>query len=239
MQRTSQELRQVTEELKLALKAYEDRPNITFTGSDSNDPEHALTRFLLWYMTPTLAAAGLLDWYWHKVTDIEHTAGTRESLIHLMMNLELGTPILMGLFLEINAGVLAAMFAAFALHELTVFWDVGYALNHREVKPLEQCTHSFLEVPPFMVLAMASCLYSSELPGIFGKGRVKHHFRFKLKDRKLSNGHLAALAAMILGGVAIPYGNELWRCWNARKERHYNAGCYEHGKPRSTPTSTA
>jgi len=43
---------------------------------------------------------------WHKDTDIEHTAGVEESLIHSWMFAEVGLPILMGLFWEINAGVL-------------------------------------------------------------------------------------------------------------------------------------
>ncbi len=48
---------------------------------------------------PLWMSAGLLDWYWHKDTDIEHTAGTKESLIHLLMFTEVGLPILMGLLL--------------------------------------------------------------------------------------------------------------------------------------------
>ena len=51
--------------------------------------------------------------------DIEHTAGTRESAIHAAMMLEGGVATMLGLFCEINAGVLATTYGTLAVHELT------------------------------------------------------------------------------------------------------------------------
>jgi hypothetical protein len=80
-------------------RRYYRRPEIDLSLRES-DLEHALTRYLLYYMMPLWMAAGLLDWYWHKDTDIEHTAGTRESLIHLLMFTEVGVPIILGVVLR-------------------------------------------------------------------------------------------------------------------------------------------
>lgn len=74
---------------------------------------------------PLWMRTGLLDWYYHRRTKIEQTAGTHESIIHALMMTEAGLPVMMGLFLEISALVLALMIAALFLHEATAFWDVA------------------------------------------------------------------------------------------------------------------
>ena len=212
------------ENLKEMLSAYQARPLLDLSLK-KDDPEHALTRYLLYYMMPIWMSAGLLDWYWHKDTDIEHTAGAKESLIHLLMFTEVGIPIIMGLFLEINAGLLSAMAGALVVHEATAFWDVAYATDHRHVKPREQHTHSFLEVIPFMALSMASCLHWDQFRSIFGIGNKKPDWEIKLKKERMPGAYLLGIAGLIVGGIVIPYGNELWRCWRARNERHFDEGC--------------
>lgn len=189
------------------------------------DPEHALERYMLFYLMPLWMGAGLFDWYWHKQTDIEHTAGIKESLIHMLMFTEVGAPILMGLLLEINAGVLSAMLGALAVHEATAFWDVSYATDHRHVKPNEQHTHSFLEVLPFMALSMASVLHWDQVQAMVGIGKAKPDWKIRLKRKRMPFAYLAGIAGLIVGGITIPYGNELLRCWRARDEPRYNGGC--------------
>jgi hypothetical protein len=203
---------------------YRDKPKIDLSLRKS-DPEHALTRYLLYYLMPIWMASGLLDWYWHKDTDIEHTSGIRESLIHLLMFTEVGAPLLMGLFFEINAGLLSAMAGALFTHEATAFWDVAYATDHRHVKPREQHTHSFLEVLPFMALSMASCLHWDQFRSIFGIGSENPDWRLTLKKKRLPMPYLWGIAGLIVGGIVLPYGNELLRCWRARKEPHFSGAC--------------
>ena len=210
--------------------AYQQRPPLDLSLSET-DPEHALIRYLLFYLMPLWTGAGVLDWYWHKKTDIEHTAGIKESLIHFAMFSEVGAPILMGLFLEINAGVIAAMTAALAVHEATAFWDVAYATDHRHVKPSEQHTHSFLEVLPFMALTMTSALHWGQLQAMLGIGKQKPRWRLRLKARRLPTPYFFVIAGLIIGGTALPYGNELLRCWRARKEPHYHSNCTTPQRP--------
>jgi hypothetical protein len=195
--------------------------------SDSAAPHDALPRYMLRVFIPLWATAGIMDWYWHKKTDIEHTAGISESLLHFGMFTQAGVPLLMGLFMEVNAGVFAVMAGALVLHEATAFVDVRYALHRREVRNWEQHTHSFLEILPFAALSLAAVLHWGQFRAFLGAGPERPDFRFRAKSRKLPKRYIGLVAATILGGVIAPYFHELWRCWKARNEPHYNAGFYE------------
>ena len=74
--------------------------------------EKAAQRLLLGGVMPLWLGAGLADWNLHRRTRIEETAGPQESLIHHLMFAETGVSVLLGLFCEVNAGVLAAAYAA-------------------------------------------------------------------------------------------------------------------------------
>jgi hypothetical protein len=186
----------------------------------SLDPDRSLIRLLLYCLMPAWLAAGLADWWWHKRTDIEHTAGTRESLLHIVMFAEVGIPLLLGLLARINAGALLAMWGAAVVHELTAFRDVAYAAKRREVAPREQHTHSFLEVLPFSACALASCLHWNQWRSLAGLGE-KPDFRLRMKERKVPDRYWPFVAGMVLG-VAAVYGNELYRCRRACRERPVN-----------------
>src|SRR3954453_17243775 len=100
-----------------------------------HDPTQAL---LLYFIMPVWFLAGLADYLCHRATEIEHNAGPKESLIHLLMFGEFAVPILMCLFFECNARVRGVMISAFLAHEATALWDVSYAIERRYVSPLEQ-----------------------------------------------------------------------------------------------------
>jgi hypothetical protein len=111
--------------------------------------------FLLGFVLPLWVA----DWMCHRRTDIAHTAGLREPLMHLLMLAEAAVPVLAGLFLEITSPVLALMIASLVLHDVTALWDGSYAVKHREVPPIEQHVHSFLEMVPLMAVAFGCVLH--------------------------------------------------------------------------------
>jgi hypothetical protein len=189
------------------------------------DAEHGLIRALLYYLMPAWMISGVLDWWWHRKTDIEHTSGLKESAIHALMFTEIGVPILVGLAFRINAGTLLAMWGTALLHEITAFWDVSLAEDHREVAPREQHTHSFLEVIPVTACMVASCLHWDELRSLVGLGDRKPDFRLRMKEQKIPDHYWPVLASMVTG-IAVIYGNELYRCWRARGETHYDKGFY-------------
>ncbi|WP_419805833.1 hypothetical protein [Terriglobus sp.] len=200
--------------VRSAIRNYQSEPSAFREG---NDAEQALLRCLLYFLIPMWTAAGVADWLWHKQTDIEHTSGIEESLIHMLMFAEAGLPLFMGLALEINAGVLLLMLGALGAHEATAFWDVHYAEQRRSVTEREQHTHSFLEVLPFAAVGMAACLHWGQARALFGAGEEKPDFRPRLKKKRLPLGYLLGVAGIMVAGIAVPYGNELWRCWKARK----------------------
>jgi hypothetical protein len=112
---------------------------------------------LQYFVVPLWVTAGIADWWCHRATKIEETTGLKETLIHLLMLGEAGLPVLAGLFLEFDAQVLSWMIAAFFQHEATAMWDVNYAVTEREVTPVEQHVHGFLEMVPLMAVACTGC----------------------------------------------------------------------------------
>src|SRR4051794_20746916 len=81
------------------------------------DPADLVRAYLLYFILPLWIAAGLSDYLLHRRTQIAHTSGTKESLLHLLQLTEAGLPVLMGLLLEINALVLLLMLFGLAAHQ--------------------------------------------------------------------------------------------------------------------------
>jgi hypothetical protein len=179
--------------------------------------EAATRRLLLGGVMPLWLGAGLADWYRHRQTRIETTAGPRESAIHLLMMTETGVPVMLGLFCEVNAGVLLTSFGALGLHSATAYWDQAYAEQRRPVTPIEQHLHSLLEVVPLMATGFLTALHWDQARTLIGKDRHKRRFALRLKRRDPlpTSTKVGLLAALALFG-ALPYGEELWRCWRAK-----------------------
>lgn len=76
----------------------------------SLDPQMLL---LLYFVLPVWLIAGFADWLCHRATEIEHTSGVKETWIHILMFLEMGTPLLLALFTQ-----LAHLLSAITLREI-------------------------------------------------------------------------------------------------------------------------
>jgi hypothetical protein len=179
--------------------------------------EAATRRLLIGGVMPLWLGAGLADWYRHRQTHIETTAGPRESAIHLLMMTETGVPVMLGLFCEVNAGVLLTSFAALGAHSATAYWDQTYAEQRRRVTPIEQHLHSLLEVVPLMATGFLTALHWDQARSLVGKDRHRRRFALRLKrhDPLPTSTKIALLGALTVFG-ALPYGEELWRCWRAK-----------------------
>jgi hypothetical protein len=179
----------------------------------------AAQSLLAWVVLPLWFAAGLADWLCHRRTEIEHTAGTRESVLHLLMFAEMAVPLLACLFLDINALVFAIMIIAFIAHELTAWLDITYAAPRRYVSPFEQQVHSFLEIMPLAAGLLVATLHWPQLLALFGLGDERARFTLALKPEPLplttALGVLAAAAVLEF----LPYLEELWRGLKARARR--------------------
>jgi len=178
--------------------------------------ENATRRLLLGGVMPLWLGAGLADWYLHRRTRIEDTAGPRESALHSLMFAETGAPVLLGLFCEVNAGVLATAVGAVAAHSATAYWDQAYAEPRRQVTPVEQHVHSLLEVSPIMATFLLTALHWDQAKALAGQDRQPPRFRPRLKRRDplSATSRVALLAAVTVFGV-LPYAEEFVRCWRA------------------------
>ena len=70
------------------------------------DASTLVLNILLYVLLPLWVVAGGVDWLCHRATNIESTAGLREALVHAIMGVQVGIPILLGLLFEVNVLVL-------------------------------------------------------------------------------------------------------------------------------------
>lgn len=183
--------------------------------SSNQEIERGTRRLLQYVVVPLWIGAGLGDWMCHRRARIEETAGLEESAIHALMMAEAGVPAVAGLFFEVNAGVLALTLGAFALHQLTAVWDVAYADGRRRVTPTEQHIHGLLEQVPAMAAGFLVTLHWDQAKALLGLGHRPPDFRLKRKRRPLPRSYRLGFLASVIGLIAVPYGEELWRCHRA------------------------
>lgn len=183
----------------------------------TNEIEQGTRRLLQYVVVPLWIGAGVADWICHRRTRIERTAGLKESAIHALMMAEAGVPATAGLFLEVNAGLLALTLGAFTLHQLTALWDVAYADGRRRVTPTEQHIHGLLEQVPAMATTFLMALHWDETKALFGGGRKRPTYRLERKRRPLPRSYQFGFLGSVIGLVALPYAEEIWRCQKAAR----------------------
>ncbi|MDN3021950.1 diguanylate cyclase [Streptomyces sp. S.PB5] len=195
----------------------------------SLDVGEVTTRYLLYGLLPSWFVPGLADWVMHRRTRIEDTAGTKESVIHSLMMAEVGIPIAATLRYEVNPALLAVQLGGAAVHEATALWDVRTAVDSdREVRPIEQHIHSFLESLPFGALASLMCLHADQVKSLLRGGRGDPDaWRLVPRRRPLSKAYLAGVTAAIGACVLLPYGEELLRCRRAARRNKKRASSDE------------
>src|SRR4051812_25812780 len=156
--------------------------------------EDILRGILMYFVLPLWLAAGFADYLCHRATHIERTSGWNESALHLIQFSEMALPILAALFLQINAGVILLMLACLILHQATAYWDLRYASTSRQITPLEQQIHSFLEMLPLMGILIVIALHWDQFVSLLGMG--KPDFRFMLKSEPLPVLCIATMMAL-------------------------------------------
>jgi hypothetical protein len=174
---------------------------------------------LMYFVVPVWLMAGFADWLCHRATNIETTSGAKESVLHLLLFAEVAGPFLAALLLDINALVLAFMIVMFFVHEATTLWDLRYAVNLREITPIEQHVHSYLEMMPLMGVLLVAARHWPQFLALFGFGDEAPRFDIALKAPPLPLAYIiSALVAALLFAV-LPYTEELWRGLRANNGR--------------------
>lgn len=121
--------------------------------------------YLLFFLLPAWVAVGALDWWTHRRAGIERY-GLYEPMLHLVLLSLAGLPILLGLFLEINAAVLLVMILCFLAHEAFGYIDIRWASGTRGITPFEQRLHDYLAAIPFAALSLVVILHWQELASL-------------------------------------------------------------------------
>lgn len=173
----------------------------------------ALRRYVLDVVMPLWIASGSIDYWLHRRAKIESNAGTTESLMHAIGISMSAVPVLAGLFLEVDAGVVLAMSAGYAAHAGMTIWDVSYASTKREIEPIEQHVHGMLELLPFVALSFMLVAHRHQALALVGRGTSLPRFRFERKRVPLPKAAIARTIAAFGLFVAIPYVEELVRCY--------------------------
>jgi hypothetical protein len=174
---------------------------------------------LMYFILPLWLVAGFADYLCHRAAKIQLTSGPKESLIHLLLFAEMAILVVAALLLEINALIIALMIAAFLLHQGTSLWDVSYAHQTRDISPVEQHVHSFLEMLPLMGLLLIIGLHWDQFLALTRLGSAAPDFALKLKRTPLPWTYVIAVLVAALLFEALPYLEELVRSLRSRRER--------------------
>lgn len=171
---------------------------------------------LVWVVLPLWVVAGFLDYLCHRRSHIERASGMRESVIHWLMLAEVGLPLGLAIFFRIDALILGLMLACLVAHELTGYFDLKLALASRPVTIFEHQVHSVLEVLPLTAILLVMILHWPQAMALFGAGPEHADFALVLKQAPRWGEIVPPFAAFLVLAL-LPYGEELWRGWRARR----------------------
>ena len=122
------------------------------------DTHQLLINLLLYGILPLWGISGFIDWCCHRATHIETTSGLKESLIHSLMGIQLGIPIVLCVFFEVNVLILLICISAWLAHEFVAHWDVSYSSPKRTISVWEMHAHNYLATIPLYSLAIIAVL---------------------------------------------------------------------------------
>ena len=178
---------------------------------------HGATIVLGFVVMPVWMAMGFADYLCHRATDIEHTAGTRESLLHLIQFGLIGLPLMAVLFLQVDAGLLLVLAVFVALHHAVAYIDVRYANGTRRVRPIEQMIHSFLELLPITAYLLLVATEFGQLQAVFGMGGEHADLSLHVRSPALPPWYLFSVILAALAANLGPYLEEFIRCFRAAR----------------------
>ena len=176
--------------------------------------ERAAELVLMAGVIPLWIVAGLADWWCHRRTAIERSSGRIENAFHWVLFAEAGIALAAVGLLEIDAAVLLLVFAGFLAHEITTYVELRYTVPRREVRPLEQMIHSFMEILPLAVLGLLAVLAWDQVLALFDAGAPDFALRPKAHAWPLP--YLLGVAAAVVLLNVLPMAEEAVRCWREK-----------------------
>ena len=175
--------------------------------------------YLLFFLLPAWVVIGALDWWCHRRAGIERF-GPYEPALHLVLISLAGAPILLGLFLEINAPILVVMILGFLAHQAVGYIDVplGHA-SPRGVPPFEQRLHDYLAAVPLAALSLVIVLHWREVALLVEQPMEALVQPILLRTPPLPGGIVAGILILVFVGNVLPFLEEFGRALRHRRGR--------------------
>lgn len=148
--------------------------------------------------------AGSLDFHFHRRTDLPHTSAMRESLLHGVQLLLIGSGVLAWLLLENTLSLLTLLALLVTAHAIAGYLDTVSADGRRRISPAEQHVHSVLDAAPWVLLAWVAW---------------QAHPRWSLSVEPAASGTWWWVLLPAFGLVVLPWLWELLQCVRARARR--------------------
>ncbi len=166
---------------------------------------------LMFFVLPLWVLAGFVDYLCHRASGIERANGAKESALHWLMVGEVGVPLVMAIFLKVNALIIGFAILCLLAHEYTGWLDLQLAMRTRKVTAFEQQVHSVLEMMPLAALLLLCILHWSQAEALFGLGTSRADLSLQLAEPPLPWGALLLPGAAFLLLAIIPYAEEFIR----------------------------
>jgi hypothetical protein len=174
--------------------------------------DELLVYLILYGLLPLWGITGFIDWYCHRATRIEHTSGLRESLIHSLMGVQLGIPIVLCLLFRVNVLVLLICIFIFLCHEVVAHYDVHYSAPLRRISIWEVHVHNYMATIPLYLLMLIAVLnwpVVLQLVSLDWQGQLALE---RIAIPQVSSGYLRSYLAFMGVLCVIPYVEENLRC---------------------------
>ncbi len=149
-------------------------------------------------------AAGWLDFHFHRRTDLPHTSALRESALHGLQLLLIGSGVLAWLLLEDTRSLVALLALLVIAHAITGYFDTVSADGRRRISPAEQHVHSVLDAAPWVLLGWVGW-------------HAQPRWSLSVDPAALEAWWLVLLPALVL--VVLPWLWELQQCLRVRQQR--------------------
>jgi hypothetical protein len=177
-----------------------------------SDTNQLLLNLILYGLLPLWGISGFIDWCCHRATHVERTSGIKESLIHSLMGLQLGIPILLCLLFRINVLILLICAFMCLLHEIVAHWDVSYASPLRRISIWEVHVHNYMATVPlylFMLIVVLNWQVAIKTVTL----QWANEFSLQLLPTpRGSNLYLLGYLAFMTVLCVFPYLEEIIRC---------------------------
>jgi hypothetical protein len=182
-----------------------------------------LIKLILYGVLPLWGITGFIDWCCHRATRIEQTSGLKESLMHSVMGIQLGIPIILCLAFQVNVLLLLLCIAAWLSHEFVAHWDVATAAPKRVISIWEMHVHNYMATIPLYLLALIMIInweVTIRLVTLEWHGQMRlEPLPAPLGSSNYIRNYLIFMAILCV----VPYIEENLRCWRVARGHRSSA----------------